>query len=71
MHGDRDSSEEEEDNSDAEREVREGFIEDEMNDDSAEAGVDSAEKKKKKKKKKKRALGLLCASNYLLPPFSP
>ncbi|TIA79740.1 hypothetical protein E3P98_03101 [Wallemia ichthyophaga] len=53
MHGDRDSSEEEEDNSDAEREVREGFIEDEMNDDSAEAGVDSAEKKKKKKKKKK------------------
>lgn len=53
MHGDKDSSEEEDDNSEAEREVREGFIEDEQMDDS-EGVRDGGEKKKKKKKLKKR-----------------
>ncbi|TIB70425.1 hypothetical protein E3Q22_03170 [Wallemia mellicola] len=53
MHGDKDSSEEEDDNSEAEREVREGFIEDEQVDDS-EGVRDGSEKKKKKKKKLKK-----------------
>ncbi|TIA88498.1 hypothetical protein E3P99_02569 [Wallemia hederae] len=47
MHGERDSSEEEEENSDAERQVREGFIEDDAD------GADSGEKKRRRKKKKK------------------
>lgn len=64
MHGDKDSSEEEDDNSEAEREVREGFIEDEQVDDS-EGVRDGSEKKKKKKKKLKKRMFLVLISSFI------